>query len=168
MNVKLSFEVKKLPLFSVSHKNERKTFEIQAFDGILTVSVQYDYERAPLSLNGEIALGDRVEVVMLDHRIELYINGELKDEEWPAGNRLFEIGDLFTPELEVYASEYIECNADAPTVSSTFENAEGWYVTGNAGAASGTDLTLDDTAQNAKYLRSTYYWYYWYRNDVTA
>ena len=91
MNVKLSFEVKKLPLFSVSHKNERKTFEIQAFDGILTVSVQYDYERAPLSLNGEIALGDRVEVVMLDHRIELYINGELIAERkgcdtWTAEN----------------------------------------------------------------------------------
>ena len=127
MNIKISFESEKLPLYFVSHKDGRKTFEIEAFDGILTASVQYDYDRRPLLLNGEISNGDRVDIILLNHRIELYINGEIKDEEWPAGNRLFEIGDLFTPELEVYASEYIECNADAPTVISTFENAEGWY-----------------------------------------
>ena len=77
MNIKIAFEADKLPLYFVSHKNGRKTLEIEAFDGILNVSVQYDYDRKPLSLNGEISVGDRVEVILMNHRIELYINGEL-------------------------------------------------------------------------------------------
>ena len=127
MNVKIEFIVEKLPLYFVSHKGGRKTFEVEAFDGILTASVQYDYERRPLSLNGEISVGDRVEVILMNHRIELYINGELKDEEWPAGNKLFEMGDVFVPEVKVAVSEYVEKNEEFPAVISGFENAEGWY-----------------------------------------
>ena len=91
MNIKIEFIVEKLPLYFVSHKGGRKTFEVEAFDGILTASVQYDYARRPLSLNGEISVGDRVEVILMNYRIELYINGELKDEEWPAGKIFFEL-----------------------------------------------------------------------------
>ena len=127
MNVKIEFIVEKLPLYFVSHKGGRKTFEVEAFDGILTASVQYDYERRPLSLNGEISIGDRVEVILMDHRIELYINGELKDEEWPAGKKFFEMGDIFVPEVKVAVSEYVEKNEEFPAVISSFENAEGWY-----------------------------------------
>ena len=127
MNVKIEFIVEKLPLYFVSHKEGRKTFEVEAFDGILTASVQYDYERRPLSLNGEISVGDRVEVILMNHRIELYINGELKDEEWPAGNKLFEMEDIFVPEVKVAVSEYVEKNEEFPAVISGFENAEGWY-----------------------------------------
>ena len=127
MNVKIEFIVEKLPLYFVSHKGGRKTFEVEAFDGILTASVQYDYERRPLSLNGEISVGDRVEVILMNHRIELYINGELKDEEWPAGNKLFEMGDIFVPEVKVAVSEYVGKNEEFPAVISSFENAEGWY-----------------------------------------
>ena len=127
MNLKLAFEVKELPLYFVSHKSGRKTFEVEAFDGILTAYVQYDYERRPLSLNGEISVGDSVEVVLMNHRIELYINGELKDEEWPAGKIFFEMGDVFVPEVKVAVSEYVEKNEEFPAVISSFENAEGWY-----------------------------------------
>ena len=101
--------------------------EIQAFDGILTVSVQYDYERAPLSLNAEIAVGDKAEVILSDHRIELYVGGELKDEEWPCGRRLFERGDGFVPEANVSVFPYAESNEEEPCVLASFENAEGWY-----------------------------------------
>ena len=127
MNVKIEFIVEKLPLYFVSHKGGRKTFEVEAFDGVLTASVQYDYERRPLSLNGEISVGDSVEVVLMNHRIELYINGELKDEEWPAGKIFFEMGDVFVPEVKVAVSEYVEKNEEFPAVISSFENAEGWY-----------------------------------------
>lgn len=127
MNIKIEFIVEKLPLYFVSHKGGRKTFEVEAFDGILTASVQYDYERRPLSLNGEISVGDRVEVVLMNHRIELYINGELKDEEWPAGKIFFEMGDVFVSEVKVAVSEYVEKNEEFPAVISGFENAEGWY-----------------------------------------
>ena len=127
MNLKLAFEVKELPLYFVSHKSGRKTFEVEAFDGILTAYVQYDYERKPLALSSGIAVGDFLEVILMDHRIELYINGELKDEEWPAGNKLFEMGDIFVPEVKVAVSEYVEKNEEFPAVISGFENAEGWY-----------------------------------------
>ena len=127
MNIKIAFEADKLPFYFVSHKNGRKTLEIEAFDGILNVSVQYDYDRKPLSLNGEISVGDRVEVILMNHRIELYINGELKDEEWPDGNRFFEMGDIFVPEVKASVSEYVEKGEEIPAVISSFENAEGWY-----------------------------------------
>ncbi|MBQ9085577.1 MAG: hypothetical protein IJY47_00145 [Clostridia bacterium] len=130
MSIKIAFEAEKLPFYFVSHKDGRKTFEAQAFDGILTVSVQYDYDRRPLSLNGEINDGDRVEIILLNYRIELYMNGELKDEEWSAGNRLFEIGDVFVPGVNVKVSEYFEKSADSPDVLASFENAEGWYPGG--------------------------------------
>lgn len=127
MNLKIGFTVDKLPLFFVSHKDGRKTFEIEAFDGLLTVSVQYDYERRPLPLTSEIKVGDKVEVVLLDHRIELYVNGAQMDEEWPAGSRLFEMGDAFMPTVDVNVSEYVENTVELPSVLSSFENAEGWY-----------------------------------------
>ncbi|MBQ9744305.1 MAG: hypothetical protein IJW19_04180 [Clostridia bacterium] len=124
---KISFEINNLPLYSVSYKNGRKGLEIQAFDGILTVSVQYDYDRRPLDLSTEIFEGDRVEVVFLEHRIELYINGEIRDEEWPDGKRLFESDDIFTPDMGVTTEECEYIEAELPSVASSFENAEGWY-----------------------------------------
>ena len=127
MNVKIAFEIKGLPMYFVSHKNGIKSFEVEAFDGILTVAVRYDYDRNSLLLNSNIKEGDNVEIILLDHRIELYVNGELKDEEWPTGNRLFEIGDTFMPDVSVKTSEYVEEHKIAPNVISTFENAEGWY-----------------------------------------
>lgn len=127
MNIKLEFEAKALPFYSGSCRDGKKTFEIEAFDGILTASARYDYDRRMLSLNGKINEGDHVEIILLPHRIELYINGILMDEEWPSGNRLFEIGDGFTPSLNVTATEYTEATEPAPDVISTFENAEGWY-----------------------------------------
>ncbi len=48
--------------------------------------------------------------------------------------------------------------------SVTFENTSGWYVSSSSTATSGTSVTVTDTAQNATYLKSTYYNYYWKRN----
>lgn len=130
MDIKITFEAAKLPFYFVSLKGGRKTLEVQAFDGGLTVSVQYDFDRRPLSLNGEIKEGDRVEVILMAHRIELYIGGELKDEEWPAGERLFAPGDGFWPSADVCVSEYREEEKVLPCVLSSFQNAEGWYPGG--------------------------------------
>ena len=126
-DIKIEFDIEKLPLYSVSYKNGRKSLEIQAFDGVITVSVQYDYDRRPLDLTSEIKNGDRLEVVLLDHRIELYVNGEIKDEEWPCGERLFSATDIFTPDIGVRALEFEHRDSAQPSVISSFENAEGWY-----------------------------------------
>lgn len=126
-NIKITLDTEKLPFYAVSHKNGRKTLEIQAFDGLVTVSTQYDYSRRPLELKSEINDGDKVEVILYEHRIELYINGELKDEEWPIGIRLFELGDTFVSDNQVVVTEYVKEQEILPSVISTFENAEGWY-----------------------------------------
>ena len=126
-DLKIAFSIQELPFYCVSHKNGRKTFEVQAFDGFLTVSVQYDYERKPLELNSGVKIGDGIEIVLLDYRIELYINGTLKDEEWPAGQRLFALGDGFTPQVAVHTFECSPITQEQPNIIASFENAEGWY-----------------------------------------
>lgn len=127
LDVKMAFEIKEMPLYAVSFKRGRKTLEIQALDGILTVSVQYDYDRRMLDLSCEVKEGDRVEAILLDYRIELYVNGKIMDEEWPCGERLFDIGDEFVPSIDIQVSEHLAREESIPSVISTFENAEGWY-----------------------------------------
>ena len=125
-NLKITFKTDTLPFYCASVKNGRKTFEAQAFDGKLTVSVQYDYNRRPLEMSSDIEAGDTVDVVLLDHRIELYINGELMDEEWPFGERLFNHGDEFFHKNDVICEEYTVEEKIQPSIISSFENAEGW------------------------------------------
>jgi len=125
-DLKLSFAINDMPLYSVSVKEGRKTLEIQAFDGILTVSVQYDYNRRPLDLNCDIKQGDKVDIILLDYRIELYVNGNLEDEEWPYGNRLFDVGDSFLPSIDIQVKEYTQKKISLPNTLLSFENAEGW------------------------------------------
>ncbi len=127
MDLKLTFSVPELPFFFISHKNGRKTLDVQAFDGMISAAVPYDHNRRPLELKGDIRKGDTVVLVLLAHRIELYVNGVLMDEEWPAGNRFFASGDEFIPAVKVQVEDYSEKAEEIPAVISTFENAEGWY-----------------------------------------
>ena len=122
-NVKLSFKLDKLPCYAISHKNGRKTFEMQAFDGEISVDVQYDYERRPLRLYSKAKECDAVEVILMPHRIELYVNEVLMDEEWPAGNKLFELGDEIKSNINIGTEEYNESIIEQPSVISVFENA---------------------------------------------
>ncbi len=129
-DVKILLSLGTLPFYCVSHKSGRKTFEVQAFDNVLTVLVQYDYDRRPLELTTEVKDGDSVEIILLDHRIELYVNGEIRDEEWPIGARLFDINDEIVPTVDACVMEYVNDKNEFPSVISTFENAEGWYPGG--------------------------------------
>ena len=124
--LKLTFGVEKLPFYAVSCKGGRKTLEIQALDGVLSVAVYYDCNKQGLELKGEIKEGDTVVAVLLDYRIELYINGVLVDEEWPFGNRLFGAQDGFLPMPSICVSEVQIEKKEPPCVVYSFENAEGW------------------------------------------
>ena len=125
--IKIEFVLKELPFYCVYHKKGRKTLEIQALDGIATVSVLYDYDRRTLDLNGEVKAGDTVKVILYEHRIELYINEELADEEWPEGNRLFDIDNEHFPNAEISAQFFTNEEKEEPSIKGSFENAEGWY-----------------------------------------
>lgn len=126
-NLKLTADISVLPMYAISFHDDRKTLDIEAFDGELTVSVQYDFSRIPLQLSAPVERGDRIEMVLMDHRIELYVNGDLRDEEWPYGWRLFRKGDSFTTNVKVECTEYVEKQWEQPAVLGSFENAEGWY-----------------------------------------
>ncbi len=126
-NLKLEFDIGQMPFYTAAVSDGRKTLEIQGEDGVLTVSVRYDFNKIPLNLRGAIAQGDKAEIVLYDYRIELYINGKIVDEEWPAGNRLFSPDDCFFAGTKIRVNEITEKKVNLPSVISTFENAEGWY-----------------------------------------
>lgn len=128
---KVAFTVDRTPLYAVTVRDGRKGLEVQAFDGLLTVAVQYTYDRRPLELTAEVQVGDRVEVLLMPHRIELSVGGVLRDEEWPAGECLYFAGDPFLPALAVEVTEVLPRREEPlPSVLSTFETAEGWYPAG--------------------------------------
>ena len=126
-DLKISFVLNEFPAYGISCKENRKTFEFQAFDGQIDLGVQYDFRRIPLTLRADVQAGDRIEAVLMPHRIELYVNGALKDEEWPAGVRLFADGDTIFSNLNVSVTEYREAQEVLPNVIASFTEAEGWY-----------------------------------------
>ena len=48
--------------------------------------------------------------------------------------------------------------------SVTFENEDGWFVSTNSTATSGTAVTVTDASQNATYITNDYKTYYWKRS----
>lgn len=121
-DLKLSFVVDEMPFYAVSYS---KSIEIQTDKDQLHCKVQYDSHSEPLVLKGGVKQGDGVSVVLMKHRIELYVNGALVDEEWPMGKRLFEMGDSFEPDA-ISAEEYIAPPKEVSSVLGRFYGAEGW------------------------------------------
>ena len=100
---------------------------IAALDrGELKVAVLYDYSDIPICLCCKAVVGDHAEIILMEHRIELHVNGTIRDEEWPAGKRIFEIGDRINASEEYEIGPYREVKEELPSVISAFENAEGW------------------------------------------
>ena len=58
------------------------------------------------------------------------------------------------------SSAFYDCKS---LTSVTFGNIEGWKVSQNSDMSSASDVDVTDHKQNAKYLTSTYYTYYWKR-----
>ncbi len=125
-DIKISFTITKMPFYAVSRNGSDKTLEIQAHEGSLSCAVQYDSYKEPLVLNGAVGVGDDVSIVLMSHRIELYINGALADEEWPMGNRLFAQGDNIQSDIRIETEGYAVSKREEPSVLDVFYGAEGW------------------------------------------
>ncbi len=95
-------------------------------DGMFDFSILYDFSEIPLHLNAPARIGDTVKIVILPYRLELYINGRLCDEEWCCGAHFFGAHTLHTSNCRVDFSEHIADKHPLPSVSGTFQNAEGW------------------------------------------
>ena len=50
--------------------------------------------------------------------------------------------------------------------SVTFKDMNNWYYTSNRNYTGGTAVDVTDKAQNATYLKDTYYNYYWYKEQL--
>lgn len=125
-NLKLSFVIEKIPSYAIAYKDDTKTMEIEILQDTLDCWLRYDYNRKPLNLSSKVQVGDKVEIVMLPYRQELYVNGELKDEEWPAGLRLFDKDDELMTNLSVCREGYTVPEKNDAIVQGTIDNAEGW------------------------------------------
>ena len=124
--LKLSFTVSSPTAQYTARKNGSAVLEIRAFEGGITVSVYYDFSEIPLTLTATASEGDRAELILYPHRIELWVNGTLTDEEWPAGHLLYTIDAEWEGDLSLSPSDCTEETPVLPSVLSTFENAEGW------------------------------------------
>ncbi len=125
-NLKISFVIAEMPFCAVSRSNQKETIKIKASEAELLCEVYYDFSPEPLVLKSSACVGDSVSVVLMRHRIELYVNDNLSDEEWPAGNRLFSQHDAIQSSLQLKVEPYVPPKQIQPRVYYTFSNAEGW------------------------------------------
>lgn len=92
-------------------------------NGQIVFSLYCPGREAPLCLRAGAEKGDSVSVVLLPHRIELYVGGVLADEEWPIA--YVPAGEVSGP-ARCAVSAYEEPEMPAQTVLGEFRNAEGW------------------------------------------
>ncbi len=120
--IKLSFNVPE-PGYNSGYEHSMMI----AFSGSeIVFSIYYDFNDKPLELKGKAEANDKIEIVILPFRLELYINGALCDEEWNYGKC------LYTPKSDTINGLEIEVVCDTyeaeepPSVIGSFKNAEGW------------------------------------------
>lgn len=126
-NLKLSFKLTEEADFSFCNSNGEETLSGKTAEGVLTCNVHYSFMgKPPLKLTAEASINDSVEIILMPYRIELWVNSVLKDEEWPAGDRLVNISDTLNSKLQILVEEYTPIKNNPPAVIGEFENAEGW------------------------------------------
>ena len=109
-------------------KKDDKTALSAVFDaGYMMVSAYFTASENPLNLVAPAAPGDRVSFVYRPWRIELWINGEVADENWQYGEARFDLADIEAlcgergyPLTDVPAQKEPAC------VVGHFTNALGW------------------------------------------
>lgn len=95
-------------------------------ENIFDCRIVYDFDRRPLALRANACVGDRVTLVLLPHRIELWVGETLADEEWPAGMCLFSPEIPIRSDLQISVRPYTPKPQTKPNVIGMFQNADGW------------------------------------------
>ena len=107
--------------------NAKEVMQCNFKNDMLTVSITYDFkDEQPLCLSANAKISDKVEIVILAYRIELYVNGSLCDEEWPCGNHYLENSEIKKGNCDLRIEKYEPQEPYKETVTGTFINAEGW------------------------------------------
>ncbi len=127
----ISFEATHLPSSICSYNNKALTLEIQLSEHCLVCKVFYDFSPDPLTLCATILEKDQIKINLMPYRIELWVNGNLCDEEWPAGNCLFTPDASIESDINVTVGQASSEVVTEPSVISYFSNAEGWQPAHN-------------------------------------
>ena len=99
-------------------------FSLAFSDGTAVLSLWYDVREAPLTLT---AAEGELRLVVLPHRLELWSDGRLCDEEWPYGTPKFDRAML---DAFGETADYTETAEALPDVIGQIGNAQGWYPGG--------------------------------------
>lgn len=99
---------------------------VYAEKSCMNISLYYDHKQEiPLILSAEAGEKDAVTLIRYPHRVELFVNGKLMDEEWPCGRFL-----KMETEPALFEVESIICEEEPekilPAVTNVFTDAEGW------------------------------------------
>lgn len=99
-----------------------------SFDnGEVKFRIVYDFRKdVPLCLSGKAVEGDSAVINILPYRIELYIGEILTDEEWPCGSHFLETAQITENDCEFSVCEIRQQKGEEPSVTYSFQEAEGW------------------------------------------
>lgn len=125
-NIKIAFKISDLNESAAAYKEDAKALECYISNGELVCDIYYDFKDKPLTLRAAVNKDDNVEIILMSHRIELKVNGNVCDEEWPAGNCLFDIDSKIHSNLDIHVSDHISPKYEEPTVTGTFSGISGW------------------------------------------
>ena len=124
--IKLCFRVSEGEILR-SEKEGKRSISVVFSDNTLCAEIFYDVNERPLALRAEAQAGDKIDLLLFPHRIELWRDGVLVDEEWPYGNRLYNMEDKISGDFDLEISEYTRKKEERPSVISSFSGgALGW------------------------------------------
>lgn len=114
-------------LFWANNKNEN-VLKCNFENGMLDISIEYDYlNKPPLHLSSIAHCGDKVKICILPYRLELYVNDNLSDEEWPCGNNYLSKCPIIDNQCTLHIQEFSVSKKQVPNAFlGVFQNAEGW------------------------------------------
>lgn len=125
--IKISWTLEKLPCCGAAERGGSTTFSFRTEAGRLVCSILYTAHAEPLHLTAKIQPADRIDILLLPYRIELYRNGILTDEEWPEGQLLLTIADKICSDVPLRIEEIApEQTPEEPMIQGTLRDAEGW------------------------------------------
>ncbi len=106
-------------------KDGAAVLDITLTNGVLCAAFMFSVKERPLCVKAAACAGDSVKIIYRPYRIELYVNGALKDEEWPFGEPLFDGVPYSVSNVEVTETD-APAEEEKPSFCGSFTGAEGW------------------------------------------
>ncbi len=126
----------KREVYKIEVKAEWLAFMLKNGDKVIAIgkhekdvymfTIFYDADEYPLVLTARAKEDDKICIKIASYRIELYVNGELCDEEWPYGDCGIENAEIISQAREYSMEKVTEEIPVPPAVIGEFSNPIGW------------------------------------------